>query len=267
MAIRLASTLSSMKTSRIRCPVHGGGNANVALWRDERNRLHAKCWSYGCDPRAILAALGETAGDIAGASYDPERSATGARKIWEVSRDARRTLVQRYLRSRGISIEPPASLHFHPALKHPNGPHLPAMVACVEDRDGRFLGIHRTWLTPAGSKTRLDPAKAALGPIGGGAVRLAPILSEKIMLAEGIETALSVMQATGIPTWAALGTSNLAQIGLADCVREVVIAADGDAAGEAAAQLAAQRFLREGRRVLVARPDRDGNDFNDYLTI
>ncbi len=255
-----------MRTSRIPCPVHGGGDSNCAVWRDKRGRLHARCWSYGCDPRAILAALGEAAGDVPVGSFDPERSATGARKLWDASGDAKHTLVERYLRSRGITIEPPVSLHFHPALKHPSGPHLPAMVACVEDRDGRFLGIHRTWLTPAATKTKLDPAKAALGPIGGGAVRLAPVLSEKIILAEGVETALSVMQATRIPTWATLGTSNLAQVKLPDCVRAVFIAADADQAGERAAQEAAQRFLRDGRRVLVARPDREGSDFNDYLT-
>jgi hypothetical protein len=252
-----------MRTNRIRCPVHGGSGANVAVWRDEHGRLHAKCWSYGCDPRAILAALGETAGNIAIGTYDPERSGTAARKLWDVSRGAKGTLVERYLHSRGITIEPPASLHYHPALKHPSGRHLPAMVACVEDRDGRFLGIHRTWLTPAATKSGLDPAKAALGPIGGGAVRLAPILSEKIILAEGVETGLSILQATSIPTWAALGTSNLAQVNLPDCVREVIIAADGDDAGEIAAHKAAIRFIGERRQVRIARPAHGASDFND----
>jgi putative DNA primase/helicase len=255
-----------MRTSRIRCPVHGGGDANCAIWRDERGRLHAKCWSYDCDPRAILGALGENAVDIPIVSCDPEQSASAAYKIWDASRDAKGTLVERYFCSRGITIDPPASLHFHPALKHPSGQHLPAMVACVETWDGRFLGIQRTWLTPAATKTGLEPAKAALGPIGGGAVRLAPILSEKVILAEGVETGLSVMQATGIPTWATLGTSSLAQVKLPNCVREIIIAADADQAGERAAQQAAQRFLRDGRRVLIARPDREGSDFNDYLT-
>jgi hypothetical protein len=53
-----------MSTSRIPCPVHGGGDANCAVWRDERGRLHAKCWSYDCEPRAILAALGENPRNI-----------------------------------------------------------------------------------------------------------------------------------------------------------------------------------------------------------
>src|ERR1700722_14629047 len=139
-----------MRTKRIRCPVHGGGDHNCAVWRDERSRLRAKCWSYNCDPRAILAAPGETAGDVPIGSYDPERSATPARKLWDVSRGAKDTLVERYLRSRRIAIEPPPSLRYHPALKHMTGTHLPAMVACVESRDGRFLGIHRTWLRPDG---------------------------------------------------------------------------------------------------------------------
>jgi DNA primase len=48
-------------------------------------------------------------------------------------------------------------------------------------------------------------------------------------------------------------------------VREIIILADGDDAGEAAAQHCAGRWVREGRRVRIARPPR-GMDFNDMLT-
>ena len=40
--------------------------------------------------------------------------------------------------------------------------------------------------------------------------------------------------------------------------------ADGDEPGEAAARSAALRWMREGRRVRIARPPR-GADFNDIL--
>ncbi len=49
-----------------------------------------------------------------------------------------------------------------------------------------------------------------------------------------------------------------------DNVREVVILADGDDAGESAAQEAAERFLTQGREVRIARPP-TGKDFNDLL--
>ena len=46
---------------------------------------------------------------------------------------------------------------------------------------------------------------------------------------------------------------------------DLTIAADADEAGEAAAQKAAQRFLGEIARVLIARPTPGHNDFNDML--
>jgi len=47
-------------------------------------------------------------------------------------------------------------------------------------------------------------------------------------------------------------------------IYDVVVAADGDGSGEAAAIDAARRWKREGRRVFVARAPR-GFDFNDVL--
>ncbi len=47
-------------------------------------------------------------------------------------------------------------------------------------------------------------------------------------------------------------------------VTTVTIAADGDEAGEKAAQDAARRFYLEGRKVKIARPPA-GMDFNDLL--
>ena len=56
----------------------------------------------------------------------------------------------------------------------------------------------------------------------------------------------------------------LPQVILPPSVREVIVAADADRAGEEAAKAAANKFLREGRQVRIARPE-PGLDFNDYL--
>ena len=72
------------------------------------------------------------------------------------------------------------------------------------------------------------------------------------------------MQATGHPAWAALSTSGLRALDLPDDVRDVIVLADGDEAGEAAARDCALRWKREGRRVRIARPPQ-GMDFNDLL--
>ena len=84
------------------------------------------------------------------------------------------------------------------------------------------------------------------------------------MVGEGIETCLAAMQATDKPAWAALSTSGLRSLDLPNTAREVIVLADGDDPGEAAARDCAQRWMREGRRVRIARPPR-GSDFNDLL--
>jgi putative DNA primase/helicase len=170
------------------------------------------------------------------------------------------------LTSRGIHLPVPGAIRWHSGLKHPSGTILPAMVSLVtRGVDDVPLAIHRTFLARDGSgKAPVDPQKMMLGPCRGGAVRLAQA-GDVLMVGEGIETCLAAMQATGHPAWAALSASFLRTLNLPDDVRDVIIIADGDKAGEAAAGHAALRWKREGRRrVRIARPTK-GMDFNDML--
>ena len=139
------------------------------------------------------------------------------------------------------------------------------MVALVtKGADGRPIALHRTFLDrDGGGKAPVDPAKMMLGPCRGGAVRLGEA-GGALMVGEGIETCLAAMQATGNPAWAALSTSSLRSLDLPRDVRDVIVLADGDEPGEAAAQDCARRWKREGRRVRIARPPQ-GMDFNDLL--
>jgi hypothetical protein len=141
------------------------------------------------------------------------------------------------------------------------------MVALVEHVEHGAVAVHLTYLAVDGSmQARVEPRKRSLGPVGGGSVRLAPA-GELLMVAEGIETAASAMQARALPAWAALSTSGLIALVLPPMVRTVVILADNDenGAGEGAARIAAQRWLAEGRRVRTAMPTEPGTDANDVL--
>src|SRR6516225_5363424 len=102
-----------------------------------------------------------------------------------------------------------------------------------------------------------------LGPCRGGAVHLANP-GDVLMVGEGIETCLAAMLASGHSAWAALSTSGLRALDLPKDVRNVIVLADGDDAGEAAARACGWRWKREGRRVRIARPPQ-GMDFNDLL--
>jgi putative DNA primase/helicase len=186
--------------------------------------------------------------------------------IWQSAKPAPGTLVEIYLASRGIEMPLPGTVRFYPGLKHPAGSIWPAMVGLVTGGvNGMPKAIHRTFLARDGAgKAPVGPReKMMLGPCRGGAVRLAEP-GEVLLIGEGIETCLSAMQAAGHPAWAALSTSGLRGLDLPGNVRDVLVLADGDDAGEAAARDCAVRWKRQGRRVRIARPP-VGADFNDLL--
>ena len=136
------------------------------------------------------------------------------------------------------------------------------MVAAIGDPNGEIVGIHRTFLKPDGTgKAEVEPKKMALGRLRRCSVHLTAGAPE-LVLCEGIETGLSILQATGLHVWAALGTSNLGQVDLPDFVRVVIIAADHDDPGIKAARAAAESYRESGYRVRIVSPLNEGCDFN-----
>ncbi len=221
-----------------------------------------------------------------------------ARLLFASARPAVGTLAQTYLCHRGIGITPPASLRFCPELKHWDAATerelwFPCMVAAMQDVERRIVGAHRTWLAADGKgKAPVAKAKKMKGQSWGAAIRLAPA-GPTLGVAEGIETGASVMEATGLPVWAAGSLGNLAGAGigrgkphptrdklwipsevpdmgrpglrLPPEIKELVILADADGdpwVSPALIERAVRRFQSEGRKVRVAWP-RPGADFND----
>jgi putative DNA primase/helicase len=196
---------------------------------------------------------------------DTSKGGAAAFAIWHRSRSAQGTTVDNYLReARGYTGPIPAVLRFAGG-RHPSDPERwhPMRVAAVV-LDTRMVAVHRTFLRQDGrGKADLDPNKMTLGPCKGGAVTLAPA-GPMLAVAEGIETALSFMQAMEVPTWAALSAGGIRNLTVPEIVREIVIAADPDPVGLIAARAAARRWLAEGRSVRIARPPIN-SDFNDIL--
>ena len=197
-----------------------------------------------------------------------ERKQAAAARLWSSSIPAPGTLTDRYTAGRGLAgLAESAPLRFLAECWHPKGRKLPAMIALVQDAAGKPSAVHRTFLASDGSgKAKVDPPRASLGPLWGGAVRLDPFDPDQpLVIGEGIETAASAGRLIGAPAWAALNAGNLASgLVLPAEVRRVIVAADPDAPGEKAARAAAQRWAAEGRTVRIARPTGRG-DFNDLL--
>jgi phage/plasmid primase-like uncharacterized protein len=141
------------------------------------------------------------------------------------------------------------------------------MIALVTNSGGLSIGVHRTYLGRDGSKARVEPVKASLGPVQGGAIRLDPLNADvPLVIGEGIESSASAGRLMGLPSWAAISAGNLAKrLVLPSEARRVIIAADPDDAGRNAAREAWLRWKDEGRDVQIALPDREGCDFNDLL--
>jgi putative DNA primase/helicase len=121
------------------------------------------------------------------------------------------------------------------------------------------------YLLPDGSGKLAHPQpRMMLGSVRGGAVRLAP-LAEVMGVAEGLETALSVQAATGLPMWAGLSTGGMQAVIWSESVRHVIICADHDKPGLAAAYATAEALIRQGKKASICKPDKAGADFNDLL--
>jgi putative DNA primase/helicase len=264
-----------------RCPAHDDREPSLSLRNAGDGKVLVRCHA-GCDQKRVIAVLRSRGlweenghrrftrrAPRVAANNRPDRDdakrTEAALAIWQSTVPADGTPVATYLASRGLRVPPSAMLRFHAGLKHPSSGIWPAMVALVtRGTDAEPIAIHRTFLARDGvGKAPVDPAKMMLGPCRGGVVRLASP-GDVLMVGEGIETCLAAMQATGQPAWAALSTSGLRTLDLPDAVRDVIVLADGDEPGEAAASHCAWRWKREGRRVRIARPPQ-GMDFNDLL--
>ena len=192
-----------------------------------------------------------------------------ARRVWEATEPLPGTIAEAYLRHvRGVGhVAGAEALRFHPALSHPYAPgRFPCLVAGVQDVHGDFRGVQRIYLDREGAprKASVEPVRASLGSLAGGAVRLAePEHGRPLLVGEGIESTAAAMLLLDVPGWAALGTSGLRSIELPEYVIDVVIAADRDAAGLRAAAALARRLEAEGRNVEIRRPHK--GDFNDVL--
>lgn len=263
------------------CPAHGDRKPSLSLADAPDGRLLLNC-KTGCAFTDILDALrsrGAMTGDyrpeplspaeIARRKAEDEAAAIQmekcARTCWTEAQPIVGTIVETYLRGRGITCSLPESLRFHPDCWHPSAQRVPAMVARIEGLPR--LALHRTYLRPDGSgKADLDPPKAMLGAALGGALRLTEAQGP-LVVAEGIETALSLASGLlGRPAtiWAALSCAGIAGLHLPSRAGRLTIASDGDEAGRAAAHKLAERASAQGWTVSLL-PAPEGRDWNDIL--
>ena len=247
---------------------------------------HVALSCRACGRRAAIAAtMGLPEELIVPFKANPSNAAR-AIEDWGKAAPAAGTMVEAYLRSRRIVIPIPAPFRFiGRRWNWREGKGYPAMISLVARVPGEHdsalrdpgtgliaSGAHYTFLASRGSdgsvgKAETEACKLTLGQLRYGGVWLTPLdqIGDELAVAEGIETALSVMQMTGLPAVAALSASGMRGLRWPTQVRKLWIAADNDGAGLAAAQVLRGRARRAGLRARIKVPANGKNDFNDLL--
>lgn len=259
-------------------PNHSHKDRSVSLAETEEGRILIHCFSPKDDWRDVRRALADlgllddeprtqsgearrTSPKIAAQPASEERLARAAR-IWEESRPLRHTVATAYLRRRAIpeTLWDTPALRFHPSMTSlDDRARRPALIAAITDPSGEMQGVQVTLLTAHGTtKAAVATPRRVIGKLVGGAVRLGDAASH-LAIGEGVETMLSAGAALGVPAWAALTAYNLSLFTAPDVVTHLIVAADNDAAGLAAADAVRQRL---GIDVSVRPPPDGAEDWN-----
>ncbi|SEG88332.1 DUF7146 domain-containing protein [Marinobacterium lutimaris] len=209
--------------------------------------------------------------------------------IWKHSidlLDRRAAVARKYLTDRHIhdAAVHARDLRFNPSLGYRNADkelvgRFPCITALVRDNQGTPVAIHRTFLTPEGKKLRLEgsgPARKQTPSVSdteGRVICLAEPVGGVLGLAEGLETALAVIQGAGVPVWSCLSASMMPQFVPPAGVHTLLIFVDIDrsGAGQEAAQALKENLKEQGVRVifqvplLKRDPSRKSVDWADQL--
>ena len=220
-------------------------------------------------PRRAQVEAAEPSRPAAHVEAEESQTLSLARAIWRESVPARGTIVETYLRARGVTLPPRAPIRFHVAC--PRGAErVPAMLALVTNAESNeACGVHRTFLRPDGSgKVETGTAKMMTGAAG--VIRLSPddCVTTGLGISEGVETGLALLTiAAWSPIWAAASAGGIAKFPVLPGIAAITLFDDRDdkGAGLRAATECAARWKDAGREARIEMPP-GGTDWLDALT-
>lgn len=141
----------------------------------------------------------------------------------------------------------------------------PVMLAQVVGLDGITVALHRTFLGNGCKADVPQQKKLTTGsnPLTGACIPLASPVNGVLGVAEGIETAVAAFLGSGVPTVAAVNAGGLRGFLWPADVKQLVIFADHDRAGQSAAAALAQRATHARIQNKTLTPDEPGTDWAD----
>lgn len=215
----------------------------------------------------VLGRAGALASSIENSTQNGS-SSYAALRLWNEAVDARDTLVDVYLQSRGLTLPDPtcSAIRFHP--KCPFGPSVrhPCMVTLFRDiRTNEPKALLRTALEPDGKKI----GRKMLGPKGGCAAKLSgdADISQGLTIGEGIETTIAGIAEGFGPAWAVGDAGEMARFPVLPGIESLAILVDNDESGTGAASAleCSKRWTAAGLRVQRVIPEQMGTDMADVV--
>lgn len=245
---------------------------------------------HDCGYRRAAAILAETLMELGGnlvasaealeqrqlsAQQKRQRAQQQAQQIWTARAfNYEGTLGETYLSRRGIKLpNVERDIKFVPQLYcAETTSYVPALLFAIrETPKSPILGAHRIYLDEDGNKAQLNDPKRALGSVKGNGIWFGQP-DRTLCIAEGPETALSLITMGYKFVCCAVWASNLGNINLGRLMEEVgdlqnvIVCADNDDAGKRHAMNAAEHYNElAGVGVRIMFPSDDCKDFNEML--
>lgn len=198
-----------------------------------------------------------------------------AQKLYKGSQRIAGTLAEQYLAThRKIELSDwPSDVRFHPAIysKINQSTH-PALLVIARDAKGHVQSVQATFLDPETKNkvSDLPVPKQTFGPLRGAAVdvSLKGVSSDRVLFAEGTETALSLLAASPqSQVKAVLGKSNFKNIDNF-AASQVLLCLDNDGHPVKEDKIITHTMAHmkgRGHEITCIMPQCAGDDFNDVL--
>jgi hypothetical protein len=209
------------------------------------------------------------------AAWEAEKAANDrdrqrrAQRLWNRCQPARGTLVEAYLRHRGLVLPPTDDIRFNPRCWHdPREEVWPAMVTAVRDRaSGRVIGAHRTYLARDGRRKApfADPEhqRRLLGSQRDGAAFVLGYDASPrwVNAGESVEEAIAIWMLTGAYSIGLLNAGVMGRFRPYGACKTATLFLNHDQGGRDAGQKAAVHW----RGIKLLLPGARSSDWNDLV--
>lgn len=261
--------------SGVNCPGpgHGAKDRSLSVTFDHKAPGGFVVYSHsGDDWRECRDLVHERLGGKIDLPADPpaidrdNRNVERARAIWREATEIKWSLAAIYLARRCPPLDDNRDLHgvlrFHSECPFGKD-RAPAMIALMRDiATNEGCGIQRTRLSPDGQKIE----RRMLGPAKGAAIKIDPdsSVTNRLSIAEGLETALSGRADGFRPAWALGSAGAIETFPVLTGIERLDILGENDErkTNEKAVLECAERWTQAAREVHVFWPD-VGKDLND----